>query len=168
MGHGPCAVAIDERSFLAIYNNDIREYQVDIANPTTDANWQEATKWPQLQTRRRYPGCTKLGGSIIISGGYGDGETHRSTEILSLETRKIEFAGNLATPRTYFQMATIRTEEGTETVLAIGGRDGSSRFKSVEELDPETLTWNPTSLNLLEGRSNFGKVVIPKKMICQG
>ena len=110
---------------------------------------------------------------LIISGGWGDGETHISTEILSLETRKIEFAGNLATPRSSFQMATIRTEEGTERVLAMGGwgprgRLGSSRLDSVEELDPETLTWNPASANLLEARSDFGKVILPKKMICQG
>ena len=167
----PCAVEISSRSFLAIYGNDIREYQVDIGNPTTDANWQEATKWPQLQTSRRYQlGCAKLEGNIIISGGwdYDGNEIHRSTEILSLETRKIEFAGNLATPRTYFQMATIRTEEGTERVFAIGGYDGSSYLDSVEELDPETLTWNPASANILERRRLFGKVILPKKMICQG
>ena len=130
---------------------------------------QEATKWPQLQTTRWHqPGCAKLGRSIIISGGWGDGETHRSTEILSLETRKIEFAGDLATPRRYFQMATIRTEEGTERVFAMGGWDGSSNLDSVEELDPETLTWNPTSSNLLAARYYFGKVILPKKMICPG
>ena len=156
------------RKHNGLAGNHIREYQVDIGNPTTDVNWQEATKWPQLQTRRRdRPGCAKLEGRVIISGGYGDGETHRSTEILSLETRKIEYAGDLATPRCCFHMATIRTE-GTERVLAMGGRYDSSSLDSVEELDPETLTWNPTSANLLERRSNFGKVILPKKMICQG
>ena len=169
MDIGPCAVEISETSFLAIFGHNIREYQVDIGNPTTDVNWQEATKWPQLQTYRSFQfGCAKLEGNIIISGGWDGSERHRSTEILSLETRKIEFAGDLATTRTWLQMATIRTEEGTERVFAMGGWDGSSTESGVEELDPETLTWNPTSLNLLEGRSNFGKVVIPKKMICQG
>ena len=104
----PCTVVIGEGSFLAIFGNTIREYQVDIENPTTDVNWQEGTKWPQLKKRREWqPGCAKTGGRVIISGGYYGGETFKSTEILYLETRKIESAGNLATPRDRLQMATI-------------------------------------------------------------
>ena len=169
MGNGPCAVVIGERNFLAIYWNNIREYQVDIENPTTDVNWQEATKWPQLQTRRwRQPGCTKIGGRVIIVGGYSEGESLRSTEVLDLETRKIEFAGDLATPRNVFHSAAIRTE-GTERVFAMGGWDGgSSAVDSVEELDPETLTWKPAQENLLERRNTFGAVSLPRRMICPG
>ena len=42
----PCAVIIGDESFLAIYGNDIREYEVNIANPTSDRGWQQSTKWP--------------------------------------------------------------------------------------------------------------------------
>ena len=86
-----------------------------------------------------------------------------------LETRKIESAGNLATPRRVFHMATLRTEEGTERVLAMGGQDNhSSTLDSVEELDPETLTWNPAPSNLLKRRHSFDKVVLPRSMIFPG
>ena len=44
----PCAVVISERRFLAIYEREIREYEVNKEQPTSDAGWQEATKWPQL------------------------------------------------------------------------------------------------------------------------
>ena len=51
----PCAVVISERSFLTISYGRIREYEANKEQPTSEAGWQEATKWPRLQTRRT--GC---------------------------------------------------------------------------------------------------------------
>ena len=39
----PCAVAIGKRSFLAIFQTNIREYEVDVNNPTSFNGWQEAS-----------------------------------------------------------------------------------------------------------------------------
>ena len=62
-------------------------------------------------------------------------------------------------------MASLRTQE-LERVFAMGGYDGSSNLDSVEEFDPDTLTWNPAPANLLEGRSLFGAVALKKNSIC--
>ena len=43
----PCAVSISSLNFLIIDRTDIREYQVDILDPTSKSGWQNATKWPQ-------------------------------------------------------------------------------------------------------------------------
>merc|ERR1712076_136169 len=100
MRYGPCAVVISDHSFLAIHGNDIREYEVNLANPTSDSGWQQPTKWPQLQTSRtHWSGCVKIDKKVIVSGGYNYDISGilATTEVLDLETRKIEFTGELAT-----------------------------------------------------------------------
>ena len=94
-----------------------------------------------------------------------DGETLSSTEVLDIESRTIQYGEDLTTPRYGFHIVTIRTE-GVERALAMGGYDGSSSLDSVEEFDPDTLTWNPAPANLLERRRWFGVAAIPKNLIC--
>ena len=168
MGRGPCAVTIADNSFLAIYGRQIREYIVDVNNPTSDEGWEQATKWPQLQIRRIYGfGCTKIKGKVVIAGGEAvmSGVIFRSTEVLDLATRKIEHAGNLATPRRTFHIVTITTD-GFERVFALAGYDDSYYVNSVEEFDPDTLTWKPGPASLLVQRGRFGAVAVPRNLIC--
>ena len=62
-------------------------------------------------------------------------------------------------------MASLRTQE-LERVFAMGGYDGSSNLDSVEEFDPDTLTWNPAAANLLERKARFGAAELKKNLIC--
>ena len=62
-------------------------------------------------------------------------------------------------------MASLRTQE-LERVFAMGGYDGSSNLDSVEEFDPDTLTWNPAPANLLERRISYGAVALKRDLIC--
>lgn len=161
----PCAVVISERNFLAIYGNNILEYEVNKEQPTSEAGWQEANKWPQLQTRRyNWPGCSKINGKVVIAGG-SYGESLSSTEVLDLESRTISYGQDLTTPRAYFHIVTLRTQ-GLERALAVGGWDGSSYLDSVEEFNPDTLTWNPAPENLLESRNSFAAFALRKDLIC--
>lgn len=161
----PCAVVISETSFLAIYGNEIREYQVNKEQPTYETGWQEANKWPRLQTSSKFnwPACSKMNGKVVIAG-VSDGPSLGSTEVLDLASRTIQFAGDLTTPREGFHIVTIRTQD-FERALAMGGRGSSSYFDSVEEFDPDTLTWNPAG-NLLEPKNFFGAVALPRNLIC--
>ena len=155
MGLGLCAVAITELSFLAIWGNKILEYQAQIANPTSDAGWQEGTIWPALQTRRGgRPGCTKVNGRVVIAGGRYAGEPHRSTEVLDLDTGKYEFAEDLTMRRLGFHIVTIRTG-GIDSTFAMGamGDDGPSYLTFVEEFNSDTLAWKPSGGNLLVTRA---------------
>ena len=165
----PCAVVISDVSFLAISWNDIREYMVNKEQPTSQSGWQQANKWPQLQTiRYGWHGCSKIDGKVVIAGGFngiGNGEYLRSTEVLDVATRMIEYGEDLTTPRESFHIVTIR-RQGIERALAVGGYDGSSSLDSVEEFDPDTLTWNPVEANLLERKSSFGATALPQKLIC--
>ena len=167
MHNGPCSVVISERSFLVIYGNNIREYEVDIDDPTSNDNWQEATKWPQLQTARYWwPGCAKIATKIVIAGGYSSG-TLRSTEIVDLETRKIQFAGDLNTARAKFHLITFSNGASERTFAFGGGSYGLSRLDSVEELDTDTLTWKTASEKLEEKRDHFGAVALPRSLVCR-
>ena len=99
-----CSVVISQRSFLAMYGRNIREYQVDLSNRTSTAGWQDASKWPQLQiSHGSMPGCSKVGERVVVAGYSG------KTEILDLAKRTIEYAGDLNTPRRYFHIISITT-----------------------------------------------------------
>ena len=147
--------------------SNIREYQVDYSDPTGDNGWPEDSRWPRLQVHRQYwMGCAKVHQTVIIAGGYHfSGSTHRSTEILNLSTRHIKYAENLTSARYSFHIITM-IREGAEAIFALGGIDDSSSLTSVEELDQETMTWNPAAEDLAKRRSHFGAVALPKKLIC--
>ena len=155
----PCSVVISERVFLVINSKNVLEYQVDLSNPSSDAGWQEASSWPQLQsTHGSRPGCSKVGRRVVVAGRSG------KTEIIDLATRSIEYAGDLNTARHLFHIITITTE-GIEKTFALGGRTGSNELDTVEELDTDTLTWKTATAKLLERRAWFGAVALPKSMI---
>ena len=162
----PCSVVISESSFLVIEEKHILEYQVDIENPTSDDGWQDTSKWPQLQTSRSsWPGCARIAQKVVIAGGGSSSLS--STEIVDLETKTIQYAGNLNTARRFFHILSITTG-GSERTFALGGDDGSNNvFDSVEELDPDTMTWNTTPAKLAEKRYAFGAVALPRNLVCQ-
>jgi len=163
----PCAVKISDLSFLVIHNTDIREYQVDITNPTSNSGWQRTTKWPRMQTSRTLtPGCSKIENYIVIAGGYNYNSGYlRSTEVLNLSTRTIVYAGDLNSPRRYFHMATI-TRDGQQLILALGGYSRSWRQNSVEQFNPNNNTWTLAPTTMQEARNGHGAVPLTRAMIC--
>jgi len=163
----PCAVVISQLSFLIINKNNIREYQVDISNPTSNSGWQSASKFPQLLTRRTYqPGCSKIGDQVVIGGGFNfQSEWLRSTEVLNLSTRTITYAGDLNSARAYFHMATL-TINGQQTLLAFGGQPEPSNLNSVEQFHTHNNTWTLASTTMEKARSEYGAVVVPRELVC--
>ena len=161
----PCAVTISPTSFLAIYGSEIREFDASIAGPLSRRGWRKRSKWPRLKTRRIYwPGCAKVGGKVIIAGGYSRGTNYDTTEILDLTTRTISDGGNMASPRRVFHINTVIYRNSTRT-FALGGSDGRNELKLVEEWNPESETWTRVR-GLKAKRDTFGMVAAPKKLIC--
>ena len=104
---------------------------------------------------------------VIAGGGSGSSPTHRSTEIVDLERRTIQDAGDLNVARVWFHILSITTG-GSERTFALAGWDGSDNdLDSIEELDPDTLTWNTTPAKLEEERGWFGAVSLPRSLVCQ-
>merc|ERR1712210_96111 len=98
----------------------------------------------RLKTSRdRWPGCAKIGQKVIIAGGW-NGEVLRSTEVLDLDSRQITAGEDMASPRHWFHLATIR-RGGQEKVVAVGGNLGywTTFLNTVEELveEEESTTW---------------------------
>ena len=165
----PCAVQITQFSFLAIHGNDIREYQVDVANPTSSSGWQEANKWPRLQTGRAYnhnPGCALTADNkVVIAGGFLRNHGYlKSSEVLDLATRKITNGGDMTSPRSLFHLATI-TLDGDTNIFAISGSNAFA-FVDVEEFRKETNSWTLAPTTLGEVRHGFGRVVVEVETIC--
>ena len=163
----PCAVQISQLSFLAIHGKNIREYQVDVANPTSSSGWQEANKWPRLQTiRKRKPGCALTADNkVVIAGGFLRNHGYlKSSEVLDLATRKITNGGDMTSPRSLFHLATI-TLDGDTNIFAISGSNAFA-FVDVEEFRKETNSWTLAPTTLGEVRHGFGRVVVEVETIC--
>ena len=75
----------------------------------------------------------------------------------------MKYDGDLATPRYAFHIVKTVASEGLERFLAMGGYHGSD---SVEEFDPDTLTWTPAPANLLEERGLYSVTAIERNLIC--
>ena len=169
----PCAVAISDESFLAIFKDNIIEFDTSAAGPTSNAGWKDLSTYPKLQKSRvSWPGCAKLGSKVIISGGgyfdeYDNWRSRKSTEILDLTDKTLSSGGDLVEPHRQFHILNLNNK-----LVAIGGV-GNSGFESgnpssisVEEWDPLTSTWSKSSTGLGEERASFGAVVVPKDLIC--
>ena len=160
-----CAVVITPTSFLAIGWTSIYELNIAIAGPTSNDSWEEAGRWPTLKKGRGLFGCAKIGQKVIIAGGWASGALS-STEVLDLDSRQISSGGELAAPRYRFHIATI-VIEGEEKMFALAGSSTHTLWKTntVEEWVEESSTWKAAD-NLVEKRTEFGAVVMPKHLIC--
>ena len=162
----PCLVAITEWSFLSIFDDNIREYQVDTSNATSDNGWQEASKWPKLIKKRvLWMSCSRINGKIVIAGGTVSGSATKSTEVLDLLTGRMEIAGDLTKARTKFHIVTI-SRSGVERAIALGGHDGSWYDDTVEQFDTKTMKWTRVGEKLVTKRGLFGAVALPQQRMC--
>merc|ERR1711953_272172 len=159
-----CAVPVSPSKFLTINGDKIHEFDAAIAGPTSEEGWRDSTLWPTLKTSRYDHSCAKHGDKVILAGGYGGGGALQSTFVLDITTRTISTGGDMATPRYYFNLATI-SRGGGDTTFAIAGYSGSEYLNSVEEWEEESSTWKAAG-NLDTARDEFGVVTIPKNIIC--
>ena len=121
--------------------------------------------WPTLKTSREDHSCAKHGDKVILAGGNGGRGVLQSTLVLDITTRTISTGGDMATPRKWFNLATI-SRGGGETTFALAGKSSWFDYlNSVEEWEEESSTWKAAG-NLDTARSAFGVVTIPKNIIC--
>ena len=158
-----CAVPVSNTSFIYINDGVIREYEIDIGNPTSNAGWMDANRWPVF-SNIFFQECARIGNYILINGGFGNSGRLSSTKIIDIATRQVQDGGNMATPRAYHGIATVTTGGMTKT-FALGGADYWTYKSSVEEWDEENLTWNPAD-DLEEARYIFAVITVPLSMVC--
>merc|ERR1712061_195350 len=159
-----CAVPVTESSLITINGYNIHEFDAAIAGPTSEEGWRDSTLWPTLKTMRIGHSCAKIGNKVILAGGNYGGGALQSTLVLDITTRTVSSGGDMATPRKWFNLATI-SRGGGETIFALGGWSGSEDLDTVEEWEEETSTWKAAG-NLDTPRISFGVVTIPKDIIC--
>jgi len=165
-----CSVPVSPSSFIVISSGAIREYEIDIENPATSGGWLDENRWPVLSSRFAQ-GCARTEKSVIIAGGliFGEdyGEALSSTEVLDIATRQVEIVVNLATPRSFFQLASVTTD-GITRIFALGGSINmmsGSTTSSVEEWDEDGKNWKPAA-DLEEARSDFAAINVPLSLVC--
>ena len=159
-----CAVPVTESRFITIEDDKIHEFDAAIAGPTSEEGWRDSTLWPTLKTGRDGHSCAKHGNKVILAGGYGGGRALQSTLVLDITTRTISTGGDMASPRMWFNLATI-SRGGGETTFALAGESSEEYLNSVEEWEEESSTWKAAG-NLDTARSHFGVVTVPKDIIC--
>ena len=128
-----CAVIISKTSFIYINFGVIREYKIDIANPTSNQGWMPANRWPAI-SNRTYQGCARIGNNVLIAGGNLNSGSMEdpwrifgmlsSTYIIDIATRQLRLGGNMVKPR-QVHLATV-TNGGLTKTFALGGK-GKSR-----------------------------------------
>ena len=168
-----CAVPVSCTSFIFIRFGVIREYKIDLANPTSDHGWMDAKRWPAIPRRLNFA-CARTEKYVLIAGGnvikdkraYTKGETY----ILDIATRTVRQGGNLALPRKYHKLATVTTGGLTKT-FALGG-ETTKRYKytstaTVEEWDEYNQKWKPAG-NLKEAKGHFAATTVPLSVVCPG
>ena len=169
-----CAVPVSKNSFIYIHNGVIREYKINIANPTSNRGWMPANRWPAISSRLAQ-GYARTGSYVLIAGGYKCNKKLSkcnkrlsSTKIIDIATRKVRLGGNLVTPRAYHRLATVTTG-GLTKAFAFGGSRlfGNIYHSSVEEWDEDNLKWKPAG-NLKEAKSRFAAVTVPLSAVCPG
>ena len=167
-----CAVAISTTRFLIMRRDSstssgsIREYDTDTAmGPTSYDGWQPADTWPGLlKIRYAGMGCAVVGTRLVIAGGSGDGGYQKSTEIVNLETRTIEYGEDMLQKRAWFHLLPISNSR--EPLLwAISGWSGGGFLSTVEQWDPDTGVWTDTG-HLIQRRGDFGAVAVDENMFC--
>ena len=147
-----CAVPVSATSFLLIggywdQGDFVDEYD------TLTGEW---IRWPPLPEKRENMACVKVGGDILVVGGYNraQNEYDGGTVILDIESRQWRQGGPMTWGRHGHGVSVL--ESGR--VLAYGG--GYYGDNTVEEWDRETETWSIIQETLEVERSNFGSAVI--------
>ena len=170
MHWGPCAAPISAHSFLIVYATDVYEFDSSVAGPTSQDGWQAKETWPQLQEHRKnWPGCGVVNGKFVIAGGLGDDDhfkARKTTEIIDLRSKTIEFAGEMSKTRMEFHLLPIN---GVLFALAGNGyvpeNNAHTYIMEVEEFVEESRTWKPAT-SLPSGRNNHGGVALNKELVC--
>jgi len=159
----PCAAPISAHSFLIVYGYDVYEFDTRVDGPTSNDGWNPT--WPQLQvSRSEQPGCALLGTNLfIVAGGYDyDGNNVlKSTEIINLVTKTIEFGGEMEKPRYHFHLISI-----SGSIHALGGWNSNNGYLAdVEEFVEETGTWKPAT-SLPGVRYVYGGLAVNLDLVC--
>jgi len=160
--YAECAIPITQTSFLMHHDDyKIHEFDAAIAGPTSPEGWKE---WPRLKSYRSHPGCAKIGNKVIFAGGQKSGEKLRSTEVLDITTRTTYMGGDMASPRSGLNLATL-TINWQNKVFAIAGWNSKESVSTVEEWVEESSTWREAG-RTTTARTHFGVVALPKEFIC--
>ena len=185
MERGPCAAPISAHSFLIVYETYVYEFDTRVGEGlTSSSGWKEKTTWPQLQTaRNNWPGCGVVGNLFVVAGGrngghYGDlfnlgyGNYLRSTEIINLDKKTIEYGGEMEKPRGFYHLLSIGgvlhalggyyyVERRTNPFVELNGVP----LADVEEFDEETGTWK-TATSLSDKKQKYGGVAVNFDLLC--
>ena len=122
--HG-CAVAISPTRFLVMRRDSstssgsIREYDNGTElGPTDDGGWLPANTWPELLSLRySMMGCAVIGSKLVVAGGSGNGGHQRSTEVINIEARTIEYGEDMLEQRTWFHLLPILDSDSSKSRL---------------------------------------------------
>jgi hypothetical protein len=170
-----CAIAISNTQFLLIgglrYDGST---VLDISSSVHEFNSMTSlwTEWPSLSSSRKGHACGKLGGKVVVAGGWGD-DGGKTTEVIDIASRESRAGGDMATPRAYFSMVEVGYE-GNSILLTFGSTANGDDTVQDEALQQESLmqewdnsqeVWLPRPA-VMSRRFNFAAVTEEAGLLC--
>ena len=157
-----CGCNISSSSFVTIHMNDtnnLREYGVS----NGVAELQVAKSWPDLETKRRGPGCGATAYHLIVAGGVSDRDVVlRDVEVFLIANKARMRGGPLRQARAFFQIIPVGTVHSR--LLAVGGQGETSSVDTTEWWDERGNFWmNGPVLDV--GRTNFAALMAPPHLV---
>jgi hypothetical protein len=168
-----CAVAISNTTFLLIggYRSVPISGSIGISGAVHEFSsltgaW---TQWPEgLSVPRAGHACSNFNGTVVVAGGYTDGGFTDGTDILDPETRQVEQAGQMATPRSGFGMYNIGYA-GSRILLTFGSyareNEEAEKESLLQEWDPTDKVWKAAPA-VMARRADFSAVTVKARHVC--
>merc|ERR1711890_207857 len=120
--------------------------------------WRE---WPGLTVVVWGPSCVGLGDTVLMTGGYSDGDFTGRTVIIDTKTGSAREVASLKYPRVVAAMELYR---GKPVIL--GGIDDSGDRRDGEIWNMDTETWEEADIELNIPRSEFSLVTMAEEIDC--
>ena len=103
---------------------------------------------------------------IVITGGWYNGNTHDTTELLIVDDITILMPGNPMNTKRYTHGLAVITINGEDRLTVFGGNDDNDQsIDSVETLNPITREWEVSDLRLKATKFDFGYISLTNEFI---
>jgi len=155
--HGSCAVKLSDTEFVILGGGEDRTQAIVFKD--TNEEWRE---WPRLINEVHGHSCVKLGGIVLMAGGWDDSYNPTgSTIIFDIKTGSARKVASLRYPRAYAAMELYRGKP-----LILGGYDGIEWRSDGEMWNMDTETWEEADMHLNIGRDSLSLVTLAEEIDC--
>ncbi|CAI5445425.1 unnamed protein product [Caenorhabditis angaria] len=141
--------------------------KIEIFNTRCD-RWQTCTFNYEIPTiKRAYHGNEIVDDKLIIFGGFGGNSHYQTTLLFDLKKKDWKWGKNMHDCRCYVSSVQFKDSQGSTSIFACGGMNGTNRLNTVERYDVEKDMWTECS-SMAFHRSDGANTLIGGKVMSVG